>query len=104
MYPAPNDDAWAYWSGTSFATPIITAVAARVLEKLTSDANPLPSRLWPTEVQRAITTAAGQMERLTGAAPLPLQPDLGVSLLMAYQCEKKEAVAEAHEPEGVPVD
>ncbi len=103
-YSAPNDDAWAYWSGTSFATPIITAVAARVLEKLTSDANPLPSRLWPTEVQRAITTATGQKEILTSAAPLPLQPDLGVSLLMAYQCEKKEAVAEAHEPEGVPVD
>ncbi len=93
-YSAPNHDAWAYWSGTSFATPIITAVAARVLEKLMSDANPLPSRFWPTEVQRAITTAAGQAEILTGAAPLPLQPDFSldggaaVSLLMAYQCEK----------------
>src|SRR3989442_7844755 len=42
-YPAPNDHAWAYWSGTSFATPIITAVAARVLEKLTSDAKPFSS-------------------------------------------------------------
>jgi len=93
-YPTPNDDAWAYWSGTSFATPIITAVAARVLEKLTADPNPLPSRLWSAEVQRAITTAAGQAEILTGAAPLPLQLDFslggsaGVSLLMAYQCEK----------------
>ncbi len=31
-YPVPNANAWAYWVGTSFATPIITAVAARVYE------------------------------------------------------------------------
>ncbi len=87
-YPAAPD-AWAYWSGTSFATPIITAVAVRVLEKLTSAPNHLPSRLWPAEVQRAITTAEGQAEILTGAAPLPLQPDFGfgVGMLRAYQCE-----------------
>jgi subtilase family protein len=34
-YPAPNSNAWAYWSGTSFATPIISALAARVLENQT---------------------------------------------------------------------
>src|SRR5260370_7170678 len=93
-YSAPNHDAWAYWSGTSFATPIITAVAARVLEKLTSDPDPLPSRLWSAEVQRAITTAAGQAQILTGAAPLPfhlvfsLCGRAGVSLLIAYQFVK----------------
>jgi hypothetical protein len=32
-YQAPNDHAWAYWLGTSFATPIITAVTARILER-----------------------------------------------------------------------
>lgn len=31
-YPIPNPNAWAYWSGTSFATPIISALAARILE------------------------------------------------------------------------
>jgi len=31
-YPAPNAYGWAYWIGTSFATPIISAVVARVLE------------------------------------------------------------------------
>ena len=31
-YEAPNDHAWAYWIGTSFATPIISAVTARILE------------------------------------------------------------------------
>ena len=33
VYPVPNCNAWAYWSGTSFATPIISALAARVLQK-----------------------------------------------------------------------
>ncbi len=31
-YAAPDDHAWAYWVGTSFATPIVAAVAARVLQ------------------------------------------------------------------------
>jgi hypothetical protein len=31
-YPAPNSNGWAYWVGTSFATPIISAVLARILE------------------------------------------------------------------------
>jgi len=29
---APNPNAWAYWSGTSFATPVISALAARYLQ------------------------------------------------------------------------
>jgi hypothetical protein len=32
-YPAPpNNDAWAYWVGTSFATPIISGLTARVMQ------------------------------------------------------------------------
>ena len=31
-YSAPDDHAWAYWVGTSFATPIVASLAARVLE------------------------------------------------------------------------
>jgi hypothetical protein len=31
-YTATNESAWAYWVGTSFATPIVAAVAARIRE------------------------------------------------------------------------
>jgi hypothetical protein len=31
-YAPPNQNGWAYWIGTSFATPIVSAAAARVLE------------------------------------------------------------------------
>ncbi|HYU72356.1 MAG TPA: S8 family serine peptidase [Ktedonobacteraceae bacterium] len=31
-YPAPDAHGWAYWIGTSFATPIVAAVAARAFE------------------------------------------------------------------------
>ncbi|HXZ04015.1 MAG TPA: S8 family serine peptidase, partial [Ktedonobacteraceae bacterium] len=75
---------WAYWSGTSFAAPIISAVAARLLQ--------LKSSTWlpdqrAAEVQKAITTPAGESALLTGGSPLPLQTDFGfgVRVLKAYQ-------------------
>jgi hypothetical protein len=41
-YPAPNSHGWAYWVGTSFSTPIISAVVARALElKLRTPNSPL---------------------------------------------------------------
>ena len=92
-YPAPNHDAWAYWSGTSFATPIITALAARVLEKIKKTSS-LPPHLWSAQVQWAITSDLGQEAILTGTTPLSLQPEfstdagVNVSLLKAYQCSE----------------
>lgn len=89
-YKAPNEHAWAYWSGTSFATPIISAVAARILQKF-SKSN-MPHHLWSTETMRAITTSTGQLHVLTGDHALELQADfslnsgVGVGLLKAYQC------------------
>jgi hypothetical protein len=31
-YPVPNAHGWAYWIGTSFATPVISAIMARAIE------------------------------------------------------------------------
>ncbi len=81
--PVANTNGWAYWPGASFATPIISAVAARTLEGLKSAG--VPPNHWSTEVQRAITTAQGQRELLTGGEVLPIQSKLGVSLLMVEQ-------------------
>ncbi|GHO44773.1 S8 family peptidase [Ktedonospora formicarum] len=80
-YPAPNNNAWAYWSGTSFATPIVSAVAARLLEQ--GQANNLPARHRAAEVMWALTTPEGQKETL--GSVLKVQPELGVSLLRAEQ-------------------
>ncbi len=86
-YEAPVESYdWAYWSGTSFAAPIISAVAARILQ--------LKSSSWPPDerafrVQHAITTPVGESALLTGGNPLPLQTDFGfgVRMLKACQCE-----------------
>lgn len=40
-YGNTHHNAWSYWSGTSFATPIISATAARILEHL--QASNIPS-------------------------------------------------------------
>ena len=83
FYDAPTTTAWAYWSGTSFATPIISALAARVLESMKSSNMNMPSRYLAAEVQWAITTAQGQHAML--GKSLPIQPEFGVSLLKAVQ-------------------
>ena len=51
-YEAPDDHAWAYWVGTSFATPVISGVAARILEMRAKGAS-------ISNVHDAIITAAG---------------------------------------------
>ena len=85
-YPAPNQNAWAYWSGTSFATPIISAVAARVLQNVQT-LNLAPNQ-WAAKVQWAITTTEGQGTMLIGNAAQALASSnfgLGVGLLQAQQ-------------------
>jgi subtilisin family serine protease len=88
-YEPPTRSAWAYWPGTSFATPIVSAVAARVLEQIKSSDMCVPSNLLPAHVQWAITTAKGQEAMLTGNSPLPSQPVFGVSTLKAVQTCKE---------------
>jgi hypothetical protein len=85
IYSAPNKDAWAYWSGTSFAVPVISAVAARLLEGHRQSIQSLPSHLRSAQVQWAITSAQGQQTMLTRNGPLPTEATLGVSMLKAVQ-------------------
>lgn len=83
IYNDPNPFGWAYWSGTSFATPIVSGLAARVMEKLRGNGR-TPQQLG-NEVRWAITTASGQQAIITEKGSLPFQSELGVSLLRAEQ-------------------
>ena len=81
-YSAPQSShCWAYWSGTSFSTPIIGALAARILEAQKQGS--LPTTM---SVQNIITTAPGQ-QLLTGGGALPNTTGFGVGIgmLEAYQ-------------------
>src|SRR5437764_13412552 len=60
IYDAPNKDAWAYWSGTSFAVPVISAVAARLLQGQAQSIQSLPPHLRSAQAQWIITSAQGQ--------------------------------------------
>ncbi len=85
VYEVHDKSHWACWSGTSFAAPIISGVAARLLECHKQNIEHLPIRLRPVQVQWAITTAQGQVAMLTGNDPLQPQEELGVSMLKAVQ-------------------
>ena len=87
-YYPHNPNGWAYWSGTSFATPIISAVAARILQAMRSNLLSTPwERLSPSshasEVQRLLMTSSGQQEIF--GQPLLQQEEFGVSVLLAGQ-------------------
>ena len=87
-YDPHNPNGWAYWSGTSFATPIISAVAARILQAMRSNLLSTPwERLSPSshasEVQRLLMTSSGQQEIF--GQPLLQQEEFGVSVLLAGQ-------------------
>ncbi len=82
-YPAPaNNYAWANWAGTSFATPVISALAARVMQA--RNTNAVASAM---SVQDTITTSTGQQAIL--AAPLNNSTAFGfnVTVLRAEQCK-----------------
>ncbi|MHB8598093.1 MAG: S8 family peptidase [Ktedonobacteraceae bacterium] len=83
--PAPPENyAWAYWAGTSFATPVISALAARVLQARSESAIAFAS-----SVQDTITTAAGQQAILSSSIKLANNTAFGynVTVLKAEQCQ-----------------
>jgi subtilisin family serine protease len=88
-YPVPNAHGWAYWSGTSFATPIISGLAARILQyRLENPAGPLflPNVSVPQALTNASATQQINWDRL--------EPDSGIEpgymLLAVQQCESSD--------------
>jgi len=67
-YPAPNAHGWAYWVGTSFATPIVCAVAARAIELNLRRAQTPPIEPPPPIVSPAVTRDTTWTNLEAGAA------------------------------------
>lgn len=82
-YPAPDHRGWAYWVGTSFSTPVISAVAARILE-MRSKGTAIPN------VRDAIRAAAGthttDWDRLDPANGVPSGNAAGPMILAKQAC------------------
>ena len=95
-YEAPNVHAWAYWMGTSFATPIVSAVTARILELKATGA-------LTGGVHDAIMNTASGVVTWSN-----LDPDTGISsgtttgpLLKAMQvCMQEDSDDDDHEVEN----
>ena len=98
-YTAPDDHAWAYWVGTSFATAIISALAARVLE-LQAEGQVFGS------AQKAIMNAASDTTLWDGLDPSVTGSGTanGNMLLAVQHCVRKdrdeEEEEEKHEDEA----
>jgi Subtilase family len=94
MYHVPNLRAWAYWSGTSYATPIISALAARVLEvarvdgvkenipQVIRDLAQQRRKLW----KRVIEYRAGEkLQAMNGSSEMSEPKDLDGKVILAVQ-------------------
>lgn len=92
-YDAPNDHSWAYWVGTSFATPIVSALAARILQKQ-------PALTGPGVHGAILTQASGavQWTNLAGGAS-----QQGNMLLAEQKCVHRD-YDEGDEDEEVEVN
>ncbi len=77
-YHAPAEShCWAYWSGTSFATPVISSLAVRVLEAINS--GKLTTSM---SIEDVITTAPGQKLLTSDDKAFPNMTGFGVQVGM----------------------
>jgi subtilisin family serine protease len=70
-YAIPNSKGWAYWSGTSFATPIISALAARVLQGRDPESIDVRQAILDTAMDEVMWTGVG-IENSSEDIPGPL--------------------------------
>lgn len=80
-YAASDEHAWAYWVGTSFATPIVTALAARILQSSPTMAG--------TGVHDAILSEAADTVQWTNLSGSVLQ-ESGNMLLAVQECRRRD--------------
>jgi hypothetical protein len=88
-YPVPNSHAWAYWSGTSFATPIITGLVARMMQYKLEN----PSALIPPDVNinQALTNLGVTTHQITWDRLDPgFHSEPGQMLLAVQKCESND--------------
>lgn len=94
-YPAPNSYGWAYWVGTSFATPIVSGVAARALELRLRNPSSVQTLTLPNIVSGAATGTVTWDRLGTGTIPHVNAVDAQGLLIHAVQC-KGEAHHQHH--------
>jgi subtilisin family serine protease len=106
-YPVPNAHGWAYWVGTSFATPIVSAVVAKALE-LEARTPTSPSIAKPPTIVNGAATDQIMWDSLTPATtPVATRAHGGSSateiagaMIKAVQCKPSHSHRHhAHEDE-----
>ncbi len=96
-YPVPNAHGWAYWVGTSFAAPIITGLAARVIEAKLRGQIPLTASVSHT----ILNTVANQQTTWTRVTP-DVSTDgniVGQMIMAVQQCPDDSTPGKAHKHE-----
>ena len=88
-YAVPNAHAWAYWSGTSFATPIISGLAARILQYRLE--NPASSFAPPTmSIPQALTNAGATRQITWDRLETGIKSEPGRMILAVQQCASRD--------------
>jgi subtilisin family serine protease len=84
-YPTPNAHAWAYWSGTSFATPIMSGIVARILQYRLE--NPTSNLAPPNiSIPQAITNAGATHQITWDRLDPGFTSEPGQMILAVQQC------------------
>lgn len=78
-YPAPSNNAWAYWSGTSFATALMSALVTLVVQ---------PGMNLSTSGLSSLQVVATINSNTVSMVPLQLDADLNAPVFPASQCSE----------------